>query len=283
MVARRQLLAAGLSSSTIGRRVASRHLVPLHHGTYAVGHAHLTDHGRWTAAVLAVGPGALLSHEDAAALHQLRARRNHPRVHVTTTGRAQSTRDIRVHGARSLDPRDRTTVAGIPTTSVARTLVDLAGVLRPRPLLNAINEAERRNRLDLDAVERALDRAHTRRGPGHARLRAALDRLARIGTQLTESDLEDAVMAVVDAHDLPQPRTAYHLHGFRVDVCWPEHGLVVEADGWEFHKTRRSFEEDRMRANVLQAQGWRVLRFTHRQLTQEPGAVADLLAAALAR
>lgn len=283
VVARRQLPAAGLTPSVIKSRIACGRLIRLHHGVYAVGHASLTDHGRWMAAVLAAGLGALLSHSDAAALHRLRPPGDHVLTDVTTTARVQSTLALRVHHTRNLDPRDRAVVAAIPTTSVARTLVDLAAILQPRPLMKVLDEAERRRLLDPAALRDALDRVRTRRGPGHARLSAALDRLATIGAQPTESELEDAFLAIVDGHDLPQPRTGHHLRGFRVDACWPEHGLVVELDGWAFHNTRRSLEDDRTRANVLQAHGWRVLRFTYRQLTQEPRAVADLVAAALAR
>jgi predicted transcriptional regulator of viral defense system len=127
VVARRQLLAAGLTSKMIERRAAGRQLVALHRGVYAVGHDRLRREGWWMAAVLAAGPGARLSHRDAAALHGFRPPGDHVRWEVTTPGRASSTRTIRVYGTVALDAEDVTSVDGIPVTSVARTLVDLAG------------------------------------------------------------------------------------------------------------------------------------------------------------
>jgi very-short-patch-repair endonuclease len=233
--------------------------------------------------VLAAGPGAVLSHRDAAALHGIRPPGNHRRTEVTTPARAASTPRLQIHRTTTLDPRDATAVGGIPVTSIARTLVDLAGTVPPRHLAKALDEAERQHLLDVRALGAALERTRQRHGPGHARLRAALQRLATTGAQPTESELEDAFLALVDAHDLPQPRTNHRLHGFKVDACWPAHRLVVELDGWAFHYTRRAFEQDRERANVLQTHGWRVLRFTYGHVVRHPAGVAATVAAALAR
>lgn len=182
MVARRQLLAAGVVSSTIGRRVDSAHLIQLHRGVYAVGHARLTREGRWMAAVLAVGRGAVLSHRDAAALHGLRPPGDHVRTHVTTLAHAASTAAIQVHRTTVLDAhRDFAAVDGIPATSVARTLVDLAGVVKPELLAKALEQAERRNVLDAQAIEALLERTRGRHGRGHAAIRGALAQLAATG------------------------------------------------------------------------------------------------------
>lgn len=235
------------------------------------------------AAVLAAGPGALLSHQDAAALHGLRSAVKAPRVHVTTVRRAASTRGLRVHRARELDPRDRAVVDGIPVTSVTRTLVDLAGVLGPRQLTWALDEAERLRLLDVPALHDALTRTRGRRGPAHARLGAALERLSAIGAQPTASDLEDLFLEITERHGLPPPRTNHRLLNYSVDACWLEQRVAVELDSYEYHRTRHKFENDRIRSNRLQARGWVVLRFTHRQLVGEPNRVADTVATVLAR
>jgi predicted transcriptional regulator of viral defense system/very-short-patch-repair endonuclease len=262
VVARRQLASLGLSDTMVRDRVAKGRLVRLHRGVYAVGHDRLRREGRWLAAVLAVGPGALLSHRDAAALHGLRPPGDHLRWEVTTTGRASSTRAIRVFRTTALDAQDATSVEGIPVTSVGRTLVDLAGTVTKAQLAKALNEAERQRVFDLEAIERALERTHTRNGTGHAAMRQALEQLRAIGAHVTRSELEDRFLALLDAHDLPRPATNATVEGMEVDACWPEQRLVVELDGWDTHATRRAFQEDRERGNALELAGWRLLRFT---------------------
>lgn len=284
VVARRQLLAAGVASSTIGRRVDSGHLVPVHRAVYAVGHACLTRYGHSLAAVLAVGPGAVLSHRDAAALHGLRPPGDHVRTHVTTCRRAAGTPRIRVHRTTVLDPRrDVAVVAGIPATSVARTLVDLADVVKPEPLAKALEEAERRHLLDVRALEDALARTRGRHGRGHAAIRAALAQHAATGAQLTRSPLERAFLALLDAHGLPRPRVNAWVGDMEVDATWPRQRVAVELDGWSAHATRAAFARDRERGNALQTRGWIVLRFTHGQVTREPAAVARTVREALRR
>lgn len=284
VVARRQLLAAGLTSSMIRTRAASGRLIRLHQGVYAVGHAHLTRDGHWMAAVLAAGPGALLSHRDAAALHGLRPPGNHRRTHVTTPARAASTPKLQLHRATTLDAgRDATMVAGIPVTSVARTLVDLAGVVPQDLLVKALEEAERQRILDVRAIEDVMRRTSARHGRGHAAMRAALDRLATTTTQLTRSALEDAFLRLLAAHGLPRPSTNMWIGDMEVDACWPDRRVAAELDGGRAHMTRSAFARDRERSNALQTRGWIALRFTHGQVVHEPAAVARTVADALAR
>lgn len=265
----------------VASRVASGQLVRLHRGVYAVGHARLRQEGWWLAAVLAAGRGALLSHRDAAALHGLRPPGSRQRIEVTTTGRASSTRAIRVHATTVLDAGDAATAAGIPVTSVDRTLVDLAAVVTPRELRKALAEAERR-RLDVRGIERAMAATARRRGKGHAALRAALAELRAVGAPITRSELEDRFLALLDAHRLPRPQTNYGIEGMEVDAAWPEQRLAVELDGWEPHSTRRAFQEDRTRANDLTAAGWAVLRFTWGDVTARSEETAARVRRALA-
>lgn len=264
-------------------RVASGHLVRLHRGVYAVGHRHLRREGHWLAAVLAVGPGAVLSHRDAAALHGLRPPGDHARWEVTTTARAGGTSAIRVFRATALDSRDVAKVDGIPSTSIARTLVDLAGSVPASQLRKALNEAERLRRFDLRAIEAALERTRRRNGPGHAAMRAALAELRAVGVSLTRSELEDRFLALLDAHNLPRPRTNRTIDGMEVDAAWPQERLAVELDGWAFHSTRLAFQRDRERGNDLAVAGWQLLRFTYADVVRRPAHVAARLAQALER
>jgi predicted transcriptional regulator of viral defense system len=153
--------------------------------------------------VLAVGPGSVLSHREAAALHGLRPA-DRPTVDVTVAGQRQVS-GVQVHRVARLDAEDVTVVDGIPTTTVARTLVDLATVVSA--LRKAIEEAERSHRLDVSAIEAVLERTRGRNGTGHERIGAALAELARTGTTVTRSLLEDRFLSLLDAHGLPRPST----------------------------------------------------------------------------
>src|SRR3954470_17416870 len=158
VVAHRELIELGVSLSGVNRWLADGYLQRLYRGVYAVGHTALTVHGRWIAAVKACGPGALLSHISAAALWNL-IRSSSPIIHVTTPGRA-SPRDIRVHRVRRLHPDDAAVVDGVPVTSIARTLLDLADVLPQRQLIRAIEQAERLRIFDLRAVDNLTARSN---------------------------------------------------------------------------------------------------------------------------
>jgi predicted transcriptional regulator of viral defense system len=261
VVTRRQLFDAGLTRRMVERRVASRHLVLLHRGVYAVGHRRLRREGHWLAAVLAAGPGAALSHREAAALHGLRSA-DRTTVDVTVAGQRR-VRGVQLHRVARLDAADTTVVDAIPVTTVARTLVDLAAAVQPRALRKALEEAERSHRLDVRAIEAVLARTRGRNGASHARIRAALAELARTGTTVTRSRLEDRFLALLDVHGLPRPSANAWTAGMEVDAAWPAARLAVELDGWDSHKTRQAFQRDRTRSNDLQAEGWTVLRFTH--------------------
>jgi len=280
VVARQQLLDAGLSAEMVRTRLVARRLIPLHRGVYAVGHCRLRREGHWLAAVLAVGRGAALSHREAAALHGLRPA---DRTTVDVTVAAQRrVPGVQVHRAK-LGRIDVTAVDGIPVTTVARTLVDLADVLPPPALRKALEETERSNRLDVRAMEAVLRRTRTRNGAGYERVRTALTELARTGTTLTLSVLEDRFVALLDAYGLPRPSTNVLLEGYLVDACWPAARLVVELDGYGPHSGRRAFQDDRTRTNDLQVHGYLVLRFTHDDVVRRPVETASRVARALAQ
>ena len=253
-------------------RLATGQLVKLHRGVYAVGHAHLRPNGYRLAAVLAVGPGAALSHRDAAALHGLRAGGG-ARIEVSTPAQRRSTERIRVHGRRAIAAEDVTRVEGIAVTTVHRTLVDLGEVLATDALRKALSEAERQRTLDVKGIEEALGRLRGRRGPATAKLRAALKDLSDHGATLTRSPLEDRLLPLLDAHDLPRPATNAYVEGYECDAVWRRAQLVVELDGWDSHKTRWAFQHDREKANRLTNAGWTVLRYTHDDIVRRPEVV----------
>ncbi len=281
VITRRQLLEAGLTVEMLRTRQASRRLLPLHRGVYAVGHRRLRREGHWLAAVLAAGPGAVLSHREAAALHGLRPAAR-TTVDVVVAGQRRVP-GIQVHRVARLDAEDVTVVAGVPITTVDRTLVDLATVVSPQALRKAIEEAERSNRLDVRTIEAVLARTKGRNGGGHAAVRAALAELARLGTTVTRSQLEDRFIALLGAHGLPRPLTNQWTEAMEVDAAWPAARVVVELDGWDSHHTRHAFQRDRTRSNDLQAEGWTVLRFTHADVMHRPADTAARVARVLRR
>jgi very-short-patch-repair endonuclease len=245
-------------------------------GVYAVGHRQLRREGHWLAAVLATGPRAVLSHRDAAALHDLRPA-NHARIDVTTTADRTGGKAIRMHRTRVLDDQDVTTVQGIPVTTVAPTLADLAGVVPADHLASAIKEAERRNALDMKAVERVLARTKGRPGPGHRALREAIAEHVALGLSATRSPLEDAFLELVRDANLPRPATNATIEGFEVDAVWRTQRIVVELDGWDSHRSRKAFQEDRERDALLTTRGWRVVRFTHHSVVRRPERTIETL------
>lgn len=273
VLARRQLLIAGLSPRQIGERARRGLLVPLHRGVYAAGHRRLTADGIWLAAVLATGPGAVLSHRDAAKLHGL-GRWEYGPVEVTTPAYVRSTAKVHVRARRRLDADDVTTVAGIPATTVARTLVDLAKILSRERLLHAMTSAERAGTLDLGAVRAAFGRVRHRPGPGAATLRAALAEFDARGAQVTRSELEIAFRRLVRVRRLPPPELNAWAEGVEVDALWRAERVAVELDSWEFHRDRSAFARDRAKGNHLTLRGWTVLRLTHRDLTRDARRVA---------
>jgi hypothetical protein len=227
------------------------------------------------AAVLAAGPGAALSHRSAAASWDLGSSERGP---VDVTAPRQRVRPgIQVRRA-ALAPDEITTRDGIPITTVARTLLDLAAVLPPSQLERAVERAEALGLADTVPLAALLERHGGRRGT------AALREVLQGGVQpvLTREELEARFLTFLDAHDLPRPAVNGDLHlagrWIQPDFLWREQRLIVELDGHETHRTRAAFERDRERDRILQAAGWRVVRITWRQLHEDPDAIAaDLL------
>jgi very-short-patch-repair endonuclease len=268
VVARRQLLGLGLAAGAIDRRIEHGRLHPLHPGVYAVGHRIVSQHGRWMAAVLACGPRAVLSHRSAAALWNIRGTTK-SRIDVTVPSDLRRRPGLHPHCA-VLPPDEITTHDGIPATTPARTLLDLAAVVPRQTLERALDEAEI---LRLPGPHTLLDRYPRRRGTKNLR---ALLREARNPTP-TRNDFEGRLLTLLDDHGLPRPATNTIIEGKEVDAVWREVKLIVELDGFATHGTRRAFERDRRRDRQLHAAGWRVVRLTWEQLG-EPELPAEMSA-----
>ena len=273
VIAYRQLVALGSGRGAIAHQVANGRLHRVHRGVFAVGHRRLTLQGRRMAAVLAVRD-SVLSHRDAAALWGLLAGAG-TLFHVTAVarGRAQQ-RGIKVHQVRKLDARDRTIRDGIPVTSLARTLLDLAEVVPATTLARAYDEAERLRLLDVRALKELCARSPGRRGLKPLKVLIA-DRTRE--TPHTKRELEALFFDFCRAHRLPLPACNAMVEGYEVDTLWADKQLVVELDSWEFHGGRRAFERDRERDAVLQAAGYRVVRVTWRRLNEQPEELATLI------
>ena len=266
----RELRALGLTRSGIARRVASGRLHRWHRGVFAIGHANPTTHGRWRAAVLACGERAVLRHRSGGSLWGFWSGAA-GRIEVTVPGGGRpGPREVHVHRTRRLTDDDVTEHEGIPVTTVARTLVDLAEVLGPRQLRRAVHEADVLRLLDADAVWAAAARVSGRRRS---------KRLLRLlgGPPPKGNELERRFLELCELAGLPRPEHNVLVGVFEVDFIWRDARLVVETDGARVHDTRQKFEDDRRRDAELTAAGYRVVRFTWRQITEEPAVVIAVL------
>lgn len=269
-VARWQLLAAGLTADQIGERLRSRHLHPDGRGVYAAGHRAAAPRSAYFAAWLALGPEAAVSHDAAAATHDLR-RDNRATVDVTVPRRARSRRGIRVHAA-SLHPDDVAVVDGLHVTSWPRTVLDLAARLPLRKVVRLLERAETLALYDGWALDALLARSNGHRGTGV--LARAIHEVDPRHT-LTRSDWETDVLPLLDALDLPRPLINHTIEPYEFDLFFARERVVVELDSWEHHRDRQAFENDRERDRWLARHGILGLRFTWRQVRD--GALSELV------
>jgi very-short-patch-repair endonuclease len=277
-----QLGKTGLTTYAVQQRAEAGRLHRIHHGVYAVGYPLLSREGRLMAAVLACGPDAVLSHRSAAALWGLSSG-GRTRIDVTAPGRrGRSPVGIDAHRHGHLRPQDRTVVEGIPCTTVARTLLDLAGVIRVRELRNAITEAEVQRVFDLTALREVIGRSRGRRGV--ARLRLAIDEHDP-RSERANRGLERRFLDLCRRARLPQPEVNVPVdldeRQVIADFLWRRQRLIVETDDRKSHHTVSAFESDRRRDQRLTLAGWRVVRCTWRQVTGEPEELIAALRALL--
>ena len=278
VVARRQLTARGLGADAIDHRVERHRLHPVHRGVYAVGYRTLTREGAWLAAVLAGGERAVLSHRTAAALWGIRESSVRD-VEVTAPSRRRKRAGIVVHQATV--PADEITAhRGIPVTTVARTLLDLAAVVDEHQLARAAERAEALRLASPTSLAALLDRYPRRHGVPAIR---TLVEAGRVTATTTRSEIERQFLTLLDAHELPRPLVNERHDAIEPDFRWTHERLVVELDGFETHGTRAAFERDRARDRALTAAGWRVARVTKRQLEHVPAELAAELRTLLRR
>jgi very-short-patch-repair endonuclease len=184
-----------------------------------------------------------------------------------------------VHRSSTLESDDTTRKRAIPVTRPARTIIDCAEGCDRRGLERLIDAGQR---LGLCA-ERELHRAAERHvgRVGASRVRRLLGK-HQAGSTATANDFEELFLAICDAHCIPRPQVNRRLGSITPDFRWPEQRVIVETDGWATHgRQRRVFESDRERDVNLTVEGWRVLRFTWRQLTERPAWVAAQVLAVL--
>jgi very-short-patch-repair endonuclease len=277
VVSRQQLLALGIGPEAVRHRWSTGRLVRVRRGVYALGHRALRPEGRWMAAVLACGPETVLSHRSAARLWGLRPWSGDVEVTITAD-RGRKLDGLNVRRA-VLHDWERTLHDGLPVTTVARTLLDLAAVVPPHHLRRAVERAEQLELFDLRDVERVLA-AHPRRS-GRRALITLLDDARRHDLPATRSDLEAAFLQLCLDHDVPRPEVNRYKNDREVDFRWPDPRLIVEVDGYATHKTRRAFEDDRARDRRHLGDGWRTARFTWPEVTRRPRVVAAELQALL--
>jgi very-short-patch-repair endonuclease len=241
------MLERGVTPSAIKHLLATGRMIAIHRGVYAVGHDAVSDRGRIIAGLLAAGPSAIASHRTAAYLYEL-IRTLPAVVDLTIAGRPRRhRRGLRIHEtSRPVDVRRR---HGIPVTAPLRTLADLGF---PQEL---VSEALAKRLITPDELPKGIDP--------------------------TRSKLEKRLLALIRRAGLPEPKVNHRIGPYLADFAWPDQKVVVETDGYATHGHRAAFESDRARDAALQAAGYAVLRFTHRQITRQPLTVIAQLAAVL--
>jgi hypothetical protein len=261
-VARRQLLELGVGPGLIAGRLAAGAWVAVHRGVYCIGPRRNDPVARAAAAVLACGPGAVLSHEWAATLWGFLPRWSGPIEVTTTVKRAHP--GITSHRCQSLEPRDLSRQRGVPITSPARTALDIAPRLSTKQLTRLVNDALRDKDLRPASLQDVLER--NRYHPGTRLLRPFVDS----PHNPTHSDFEDDFLAFCEKYGLPRPEINFPFNGRKLDAFFPEHGVIVECDGWSFHNTREAFEDDRERDADHLDHGLVTVRLTKPRFDQAP-------------
>jgi hypothetical protein len=268
VVERGQLLARGLSPEVIKRWIRKGRLHPIHAGVYAVGHKVLSRQGHWMAAVLACGPGAVLSHRSAAALWGIR-NYSGATIHVASPSKTRSQGSIQRHFAR-LPADEVTSHDGIPVTTVPRTNLDLAAASDPHVVESCLRQCEFLRLYDSLSLWDLMERY-----PRHRGNRAARTALARLEEASGESHsrLEERFLVFLDAHGLPRPDLNVWLEAgdrrYKVDCLWRGTKQIAELDSWEAHGTRSAFQSDKSRDRRLEVAGYRTTRVTRHQLEHE--------------
>jgi predicted transcriptional regulator of viral defense system len=280
-----QLEALGLTEDAVIKRVARGQLHRIHQTVYSLTPQVMTERGKFMAAVLACGSGAVLSHRSAAYLWGLVDSWEEP-VDVTAPNRRGRSPDgVAAHRDGSLQPIDTTILYGIPCTTVARTILDFAGIEPEWKVRKVVAQAEVLRVLDKAKLRALLKRSRRRRGV--ARLRLILDSI-HPQTKRTRSELERLFLAMCAKHSVPEPEVNVWLAApngkrYQADFLWRDQRRIMEADSRRFHDTYTAFVEDRKRQQQLELAGWRVSRCTWEEVEREPRRLANTVRGLLSR
>jgi very-short-patch-repair endonuclease len=262
VVTRAQLLGAGLTARQIARRVRAGGLIRVHRGVYRVGHQAPSTEATYLAAVFAAGEGAVLS--GLAAAHLLGLVKGTPPTPEVTARTERRIEGVRTHRCRFLTAQEILGVRGIPVTTVPRTLVDISSELSLDALARACHEAGVRYRTTPAQVEAVL--ALRPNVPGARQLR----RVIHGDVHVTLSRIESRALELLRGEGLDLPMTNRPAGGRRVDCRWPEHRLTVELDGYRFHNSRYSWEQDRRREREARARGDEFRRYSYGDVMVDP-------------
>jgi very-short-patch-repair endonuclease len=269
-----------MSERAIDGRMGRGQLHQVFRGVFVFGPRRISRRGRWMAAVLAAGEGAVLSHRSAARLWRLLPPAAEV-VDVTCPPDRIVRRKGIVNHSFQLQDDEWLVRDGIPVTSPFRTIFDLAAVAGMREVERAFHEAEAREVTDWVSLPMLLERYPGRRGSKN--LRTLLEAPEPVG--ITRNDFEEAFVALVDRFGFRRPRMnaplAIRGRFFEIDALWEPERVAVELDSRSIHGTCKKFESDRLRDRILIAEGWRTMRITWRQLQEEPDEIAEDLKRAL--
>jgi predicted transcriptional regulator of viral defense system len=278
VVARRDLLAAGVGRRAIEHALATRDLYLTYRGVYAVGRPDLSAWGRRRAIVLACGVGAVLSHQSAAGAWGLRPDGS-AHWHVTVPSDRSPVAPVRIH-RHPLAPDEHTVLEHVPITTISRTLLDLSSVIPAHQLRRALERATERDDFDARDLHVLLER-HRRR-PGTPALKALVADAAIHGDTRTRSDLEALFLQLCLDHGLPRPTINHFSNGRELDATWPGSDLIVEIDSYTYHGSRAAFVRDRAKDRQALLDGRRTVRYTGDDIELRPAKVAAELRALLA-
>jgi len=282
---RRQALECGATRSLIQRRLAAGLWMPVADGVYRLRDLPSSWHASLFTAVLATTGPAVVSHEAAAALHELATFRPGRVVVTIRHGAGRKRSGVTVHQLDDVAPEHLTTLDALPVTTGARTILDIAAVCRRGRVAHVVEEALADGQVTIEQLCACFDAVARPGKPGVKTLRPLLAAHSP-GYMPPGTKLERLLLRVLRSGGLPRPVLQYPFPGRlpgegRVDAAYPEAKLIIEADSRRWHTRRKDFAVDRHRDNEATLAGWRTLRFTWTDLIRDPASVTAAVRAAL--
>jgi very-short-patch-repair endonuclease len=257
-----QLRQAGVSQQRVARLVKLGIIARTHNGVYRICGGKRSHMQELMAVVFSYKSPVFVSHLSAAELHGLKVWSDSVEHFITLGKNHFSDRtNARIHRTQELPVKDTTLIEGIPATSMARTIIDLAEYLTPYALAIVVDDALQRKLVTLPQLVECYERVG--RWAGRKRFRPIKEVLAeRAASEKVESALERKILQVIRSNGLPIPELQYQFDSYRLDMAYPQYKVAIEVDGFAFHSTRESFDADRKRDNTLKLAGWNVVHFT---------------------